>query len=165
MVLHRRQPLGLARARQRARGLDTIRPGNDVNTTTDETPPRKDRRIFIVEDESLVAMMIEAMVEELGARVAGTHNDIKGALAFVATSHTEIDAAVLDLNLGGQRSYDIAAALLGHGIPVVFSTGYDDGAIPAEWRHVPRLSKPFQLDELAQALDTALTTRLDAAQS
>ena len=136
-----------------------------MNTNSDGSPPRKDRRIFIVEDESLVAMMIEAMVEELGARVAGTHNDINGALAFVAASHAAIDVAVLDLNLGGQRSYDIAAALLGHGIPVVFSTGYDDDAIPAEWRHVPRLSKPFLLNELALALDTALTTRPDAAET
>lgn len=127
-----------------------------MNTDPAPIPPRKDRRIFIVEDESLVAMMIEAMVEELGASVAGTRGGIQEALAFVAASHAEIDIAVLDLNLGGQRSYDIAAALLQRGIPIVFSTGYDDGAIPAEWRHVPRLSKPFQLEELAQALDAAL---------
>lgn len=140
-------------------------PGHDVNTAPEPSLARKRPRILIVEDESLVAMMIEAMVEELGASVAGTHSDVDGALAFVTASHTAIDIAVLDLNLGGRHSYDIATALLGHDIPIVFSTGYDDGAIPVEWRHVPRLSKPFQLEELAQALDTAYATRPDAAET
>lgn len=127
-----------------------------MNTDPDWSRSLKDRRIFIVEDESLVAMMIEAMVEELGAVVAGSRDNVVEALAFVTAAHESIDIAVLDLNLGGQRSYEIAAALLAHRIPIVFSTGYDDGAIPLEWRQVPRLSKPFQLEELAQALDTAL---------
>lgn len=136
-----------------------------MNTAPEPSLAHKRRRVLIVEDESLVAMMIEAMVEELGASVAGTHGDVDGALAFVADAHAAIDVAVLDLNLGGKHSYDIAAALLGHDIPIVFSTGYDDGAIPAEWRHVPRLSKPFQLEELAQALDSAYATRPDAAET
>jgi CheY-like chemotaxis protein len=134
-----------------------------VNTEPEPSLVRKHRRIFLVEDESLVAMMIEAMIEELGGSVAGTRSNAPEALAFVAASHAAIDIAVLDLNLGGKHSYDIAAALLERGIPVVFSTGYDDGAIPAEWRHVPRLSKPFQLNELAQALDTALMAKPDGA--
>lgn len=123
------------------------------------------RRVFIVEDEPLVAMMTEAMVEEVGGTVAGTRDTLADALAFAADAHESIDVALLDLNLGGQPSYEVAAALLVHGIPVVFSTGYDDGAIPPEWRHVPRLEKPFQIEELVRALDTALTTGRDAAET
>ncbi|ADH87983.1 response regulator receiver protein [Ancylobacter novellus DSM 506] len=117
------------------------------------------QRIFIVEDEALVAMMMEAMIEELGAVVVGTEARIGDALNFVAQRHGEIDVAVLDLNLGGSRSYDIAQAINGHGIPIVFSTGYDDGTIEDAWREHPLLSKPFQLAELEGALARALGTR------
>lgn len=117
------------------------------------------QRIFIVEDEALVAMMMEAMIEELGAVVVGTEARIPEALNFVAQRHGDIDVAVLDLNLGGSRSYDIAQAISGHGIPIVFSTGYDDGTIEDAWRNHPLLSKPFQLAELQGALARALGTR------
>lgn len=116
-------------------------------------------RIFIVEDETLVAMMIEAMVEELGAIVVGTESRPADALDFVAAHHHEIDIAMLDLNLGTGHSYDIAAAIAGHGIPIVFSTGYTDGAIDEAWRDCPLLSKPFQLADLEGALARALGGR------
>ncbi|MCK0196392.1 response regulator [Ancylobacter sp. 6x-1] len=115
-------------------------------------------RIFILEDESLVSMMIEAMVEELGAIVVASHTQLKAAMDFVASNHSEIDVAVLDVNLGGTRSYAVADVLRNHGAPFVFSTGYDDGSIPPEWLGYPRVRKPFQLDELADALKTALNS-------
>ena len=117
------------------------------------------RKIFLVEDESLVALMIEAMIEELGASVIGTESKIEESLAFVARRHSEIDVAVLDLNLGGARSYDIAQALADNGIPLVFSTGYSDDAILPEWRGRPLLGKPFQLAELENALKGAIAAR------
>jgi len=116
-------------------------------------------KIFLVEDESLVALMIEAMIEELGASVIGTESKIEESLAFVARRHSEIDVAVLDLNLGGARSYDIAQALADNGIPLVFSTGYSDDAILPEWRGRPLLGKPFQLAELENALKGAIAAR------
>ena len=116
-------------------------------------------KIFLVEDESLVALMIEAMIEELGASVIGTESKIEESLAFVARRHSEIDVAVLDLNLGGARSYDIAQALADNGIPLVFSTGYSDDAILPEWRGRPLLGKPFQLAELENALKGAVAAR------
>ncbi|MBS7539332.1 response regulator [Ancylobacter lacus] len=115
-------------------------------------------RIFILEDESLVSMMIEAMVEELGGVVLASHTQLQPAMEFIADRHTEIDVAVLDVNLGGTRSYPVADALRSRGAPFVFSTGYDDGAIPPEWLEYPRVRKPFQLDELADALKAALGT-------
>ncbi|MFT0860983.1 response regulator [Ancylobacter sp. G4_0304] len=119
-------------------------------------------RIFIVEDESLVALMIEAMVEELGARVVGSARRIDEALEFVGSSHEDIDIALLDINLGGTHSYEIAHAVAGRGIPLVFSTGYDDGSIVEEWRGQPLLSKPFQLAELQAALGSAIASRARA---
>lgn len=117
--------------------------------------PIAGRRILVVEDESLVAMMIEAMVEEIGGEVAGSVSDRSGALAVIEDG-TAFDAVILDVNLGGDRSYEVARQLVERGIPMVFSTGYDDGAIPPEWRALPRLRKPFQLAELAEALSLAL---------
>lgn len=117
------------------------------------------QRIFVVEDETLVAMMIEGMIEELGATVIGTESRPDGALDFVASRHCEIDVAMLDLNLGTGHSYAIAEAIAGHGIPIVFSTGYTDGAIDAAWRDRPLLNKPFQLADLEGALARALALR------
>lgn len=117
------------------------------------------RRVFLVEDESLVAMMIEEMLEELGATVVGTESGVTSALDFVASRHSEIDVALLDLNLNGNRSYDVAMAASGHGIPVVFATGYADDDIVAEWRGRPTLAKPFRLAELEGALVLALDSR------
>jgi len=117
------------------------------------------RRVFIVEDESLVAMMMEAMIEELGATVVGSKGRIAEALDFIAARHNEIDVAVLDLNLGGARSYPVASAVNKHGIPIVFSTGYQDGDISDEWRDYPMINKPFQLSELQLAIAQALRAR------
>lgn len=118
------------------------------------------RRVFVVEDETLVAAMIEAMVEELGAVVIGSETRIGDALSFIDRRHGEIDIALLDLNLGEGRSYDIAQAVSGHGIPIVFSTGYTDGAIDEPWRNRPLLSKPFRLVDLQGALASALAARV-----
>lgn len=117
------------------------------------------RRVFLVEDETLVALMIEQMVEELGGTVVGSEAGIDGALDFLATHHSEIDVALLDVNLNGNRSYDVAQAVTGHGIPLVFATGYADDDIIAEWRSRPVLAKPFRLAELEGALVLALEPR------
>ncbi|MBS7542055.1 response regulator [Ancylobacter oerskovii] len=117
------------------------------------------RGVFVVEDEPLVALMIEAMIEELGAVVIGSARRLPDALDFVAARHQEIDVALLDLNLGGIASYDVAQAASDQGIPVVFSTGYDDEAISEPWRSLPLLSKPFQLAQLEDALASAVVTR------
>ncbi|WP_428029215.1 response regulator [Ancylobacter sp.] len=122
----------------------------------DDQPPLSGQRVFIVEDETLVAMMIEGMLEELGATVVGNESRSDDALNFVASRHGEIDVAMLDLNLGTGHSYAIAEAIAGHGIPIVFSTGYTDSAIDAAWRSCPVLNKPFQLADLQGALSRAL---------
>jgi len=117
------------------------------------------RRVFLVEDETLVALMIEQMVEELGGKVVGTEVGISGALDFLARHHSQIDVALLDVNLNGTRSYDVAEAVTGHGIPLVFATGYADDDIVAEWRSRPVLAKPFRLADLEGALALALEPR------
>ncbi len=133
--------------------------GEGVAGRMEERHELAGQRVFIVEDETLVAAMIEAMVEELGAVVVGTESRIASALSFVAARHRDFDVAVLDLNLGDGHSYDIAHAVSSHGIPIVFSTGYTGCAIDEAWRNRPLLNKPFQLADLENALARALAER------
>jgi CheY-like chemotaxis protein len=109
-------------------------------------------RILIVEDEPLIAMMLEDYLESMGKQLAGTADAVAPALELVAAGG--IDAAILDVNLrGGERSWAVADALAERGIPFVFATGGDEGGI-AE-RHSARavLAKPFTMDSVARALD------------
>jgi len=81
------------------------------------------RRVLIVEDESLIAMLAEDFLIELGVTVVGPATTIDGAIAMIETQ--EIDAAVLDLNIRGERSDRVADALRLRGIPIVCATGMD----------------------------------------
>lgn len=110
------------------------------------------QRILIVEDEPLIAMMLEDFLDVLGKQLAGQADNVADALALIDAGG--IDAAILDVNLrGGEKSWPIADALAARGIPFVFATGgSQDGLIDAH-RARPTLSKPFTMDGVAKALD------------
>ena len=113
-------------------------------------------RVLVLEDEVLVSMMIEDMLEELGCVVVGPFARVADALARISTGEGGIDLAILDVNVAGTRSYPAAEALARTETPFVFSTGYDEGGMPAEWRGRPQLRKPFMLGELERVLTAAL---------
>jgi len=106
--------------------------------------------IFIVEDDALIAMLIEDMLADLGYRVCASAPDLERALA--AARDTEFDAAILDVSLAGQSSLPVAKLLDERGKPYLYATGY--GAAPDGSRPdtLPVLRKPFQLSELEQAM-------------
>src|SRR5437764_10549438 len=79
-------------------------------------------RVLIVEDEPLLAMMLEDMVLQLGHSVAEILDNLASATAAVENSH--FDIAVLDVNLRGQKSFPVAEALASRNIPFLFATGY-----------------------------------------
>ncbi len=109
-------------------------------------------QILIVEDEPLIAMMLEDFLEVLDKGVAGTVDSVADALSRI--SQGGIDGAILDVNLrGGEKSTAIAEALADGGIPFVFATGGGDDGIDARFRDRPRLQKPFTMDGVAKALD------------
>ncbi|MCJ8521867.1 hypothetical protein MUU54_24395, partial [Rhizobium tarimense] len=64
--------------------------------------------------------------------------------------------AVLDINLGGERSFPVAEILRNRGVPFMFSTGYGRNGLPAELSDAPVLSKPFSPKELEETLSSAL---------
>ena len=118
------------------------------------TEPLKGLRVFVVEDEGLVAMLIETYLEDLGCEVVGHAARLDEAMAKART--LALDAAVLDVNLAGRLSYPVAELLLARDVRVVFATGYGSTGLPNEWRCIPILAKPFKPEQLADALRAVL---------
>jgi CheY-like chemotaxis protein len=111
-------------------------------------------RVLIIEDEMLVAMLLEDLLSELGYEPAGPVGRLEEALA--AARGEAVDAALLDVNLNGKATYAVADILSERGIPFVFATGYGAGGIPERYRSCPILTKPFRCDDLARVLAEAL---------
>jgi len=111
----------------------------------------KGRRVLIVEDDYFLAYDMKDEFARAGAEVVGPIGRVSDALRLVARGEP-LDAAVLDINLGGQMVYCVADALRARNVPFVFTTGYDAEAIPAEYAAVARYEKPTQLAKLGEAL-------------
>jgi CheY-like chemotaxis protein len=118
--------------------------------------PLSGRRVLVVEDEMLVAMLLEDMLADLGCTVVGPAARVEQALAMIETA-ASLDAAVLDLNINGQKSYPVADALVAGGVPFVFATGYGPHSLMSGYSWFPLLQKPFKRLELGKALMKLLT--------
>ncbi len=108
------------------------------------------KRVLVIEDEAIVAMLIEEMLLDLGCQIAGHARTLPEALA--AARDDDFDIAVLDVNLAGQQSYPVADALTARRIPFVYLSGYGASALrPNEpvWRIC---RKPFTGPSLTDAL-------------
>lgn len=123
-----------------------------------------DRRILIVEDESLVAMLLETILEDMGCTPAGPIATVAEALAFLAGDEV-IDAALLDVNVAGHEVFPVAAELEARGIPFVFSTGYGEGGLPDGWRGRPTIQKPFTEAAIREVLISTLANAETSAAS
>src|SRR5436190_8745973 len=121
--------------------------------------PLSGAKVLVLEDETLVSMMVEDMLLDLGCEVVGPFAKLDQALAYIDGGDAQIDAALLDVNLGGVRSFPMAEALAGKGVPFVFTTGYDESGLPDIWRGRPTLRKPFMMGEMAEALKKALPAK------
>jgi light-regulated signal transduction histidine kinase (bacteriophytochrome)/CheY-like chemotaxis protein len=114
-------------------------------------PDQQGFRILIVEDSFLLLADLETVFDILGWTVVGTASRKAEALAMVASK--SFDAALLDVNLDGEMSWDVAALLKEKGIPFVFSTGYDVSRIlPQQFAGSAILGKPFNINELESSL-------------
>jgi DNA-binding response OmpR family regulator len=107
-------------------------------------------RILIVEDETMIAMMIEDFLKELGWNMVDWAGTIERAVAIARD--TDIDVALLDVNLRGQDTFGVADILSERRVPFVFATGYGADGVAERFRGVPTLTKPFRRDELDRAL-------------
>jgi CheY-like chemotaxis protein len=98
----------------------------------------------------MVSMLIEDMLTDLGCQVVGPASRLDEAMQLAAT--TELDCAVLDVNLGGQPIFPLADLLRERGRPFAFATGYGDAGLREVDRGTPVLQKPFREGDLARVL-------------
>jgi CheY-like chemotaxis protein len=107
-------------------------------------------RVLLVEDEAMIAMLMEDMLSELECDVVATVGELQEALAIAGTG--AFDLAFLDVNLRGSPVYPVAAALRARGIPFVFVTGYGTSGVDPAHPDAPVLQKPFQGRDLEAVL-------------
>lgn len=107
-------------------------------------------KIFVVEDEALISMMIEDTLERIGFEVAGVAAKLADALSKARTM--DFDAAILDVNLDGEKSFPVADVLAERGTPFVFASGYGRDILPSRYAGVPVLVKPFEPRAVGEAL-------------
>ena len=106
--------------------------------------------MLLVEPQVIVAMEVEDMLRAAGCEVIGPVGTLQAAITL---AHEEVlDAAVLDVDLDGEKVYPAAEALHTRGIPFILATGYGESTLPEKWRDQPRLSKPFRREQLEQLL-------------
>lgn len=119
------------------------------------TEPLSGRRVLVVEDEFLVAMLLETILEDMGCTPVGPASNIDDGEAM-ARDTVGLDAALLDVNVAGRQVFPVAAALKERGVPFVFSTGYGEGGLPDEWRGTTTIQKPFTEAAVRDALMKAM---------
>lgn len=115
------------------------------------------RRVLLVEDESLVAMLAEDMLLDLGCEVVVAMR-LDRALNHARTER--FDLAVLDVNLGDARSYPIADLLFENGTPFLFATGYGKQGLDTDYQAVPVVQKPYQIGQMEHLLIHLLTCEI-----
>lgn len=117
-------------------------------------PAQSRCRVLVVEDESIIAMLVEDMVEDFGSEVVGPATTIDKALSLARNA--DLNAAILDINVGGSVIFPVADVLRARGIPVIFSTGYGANGLPPRFLDCATLRKPFTDEALRDALRHAL---------
>lgn len=111
------------------------------------------RTILVVEDEPLIAMMLEDFLESLGHSVTATCETLKEALDEAEKG--DFDLAILDVNLKGESVWPLAERLRDKQIPFILATGGHVDPPPAEFADVPVIEKPYTVDRVTPALEAA----------
>lgn len=112
------------------------------------------RSILVVEDEPLIAMMLEDFLESLGHEVRVTCETIECALDAIEDGG--FDVAILDVNLKGESVWPVAHKLREKNIPFVIATGGHVEPPPPEFANAPVIEKPYTVDRVTPALEAAL---------
>lgn len=132
---------------------ESVRAGMSM---TSRTSTLQDLRVLIVEDETLVAMLLEDMLVDEGCKIAGVAPRLAASLDIIGKAPDSFDVAILDVNVAGEPVFPVAEALAAADKPFVFATGYGNAGLPATWRHRPTIQKPFGQAEVASAIAAAV---------
>ena len=120
--------------------------------------PPESFRILVVEDSFLLVMTIQSLLEDLGWVVVGPATRKPEALALAHSA--TFDAALLDVNLDGETSWDVAAVLRSRGIPFVFGTGYDvSSVLPDDLSGSAIIPKPYRATDIEQRLREVIAAK------
>jgi CheY-like chemotaxis protein len=112
------------------------------------------KRVLIVEDEALVALLIEDVLADFACVPVGPCNTLATALAAVETE--TFDVALLDINLFGEKVYPVAYALAERHIPFLFVSGYGEAGVPPDRRDWKVCAKPFKINDLVSMLSAVI---------
>lgn len=107
-------------------------------------------RVLVVEDDLAIAMGLEAVLADAGYQVVGPVGWLSQALQ--TAERETLDAALLDVNLSGERVFPLADALMDRGVPFIFLTGYGTDGLPDRYRRCPTLTKPYRPEALLSVL-------------
>jgi CheY-like chemotaxis protein len=124
------------------------------STPASTDPQFNGRDILVVEDEEMIASVIEEMLLDLGCRQVWIAGSTKDAEAVLAQHRPH--AAILDVNLGGDSGFHLAQSLIDAKIPFVFATGYGRHGLPEQWAASPIMQKPFKMETLQAVLGAIL---------
>jgi len=127
---------------------------------TAQTSPLAGLRILVVDDEPLVAMMIEDLLADFGCEVVGPVGSVAEALALVEAGG--LSGALLDVNLGGELVYPVAEALRDANVPFAFVTGYAGLGVAADFAAAPMLRKPLDIQRFGDQVVAALIASVDS---
>jgi DNA-binding response OmpR family regulator len=107
-------------------------------------------RILVVEDETILAMMVEDVLLDEGYSVVGPFARVAAALQ--AAELEALDAALLDVNLAGEMVFPVAEMLARRGVPFLLMTGYDNRNLGKAYQDWPVVMKPYRLDDVVARL-------------
>ena len=116
--------------------------------------PGEPFRLLLVEDEALIALMLEDMVEGMGCAVTALAPRV--ALGVAMADSGNFDVAILDVNVAGENVEPVAERLAAKGVPFIFATGYGEAGVPLRYRDRPVVAKPFRPDQLEAAIQKAV---------
>ena len=128
--------------------------GMMVNTGAAAAEDLRGIRVFLVEDESLIMMLLEDIMTDLEIEVVRSALTLKEALDAALT--VDAQAAILDINLAGDPIFPVAERLAARGIPLIFASGYGATTLPDAWKNRTTLPKPFSAIQVEAALRTVL---------
>jgi CheY-like chemotaxis protein len=129
----------------------------DQGTAMNATPQGDGLAILVVDDETLIAMLLEDVLLDLGCTVVGPAATVAQSLALVEGGRT-LDGALLDINLRGELVYPVADVLAARGVPFVFITGNALHGIDPHYAAIPAVAKPFSSETIIEVVKKIRST-------
>ena len=111
-------------------------------------------RILLVEDSPVVGPFTADLLSELGYTVIGPAPNMATARTLIETE--EFDAAVMDIHIRGERVFPLCELLDAKAVPFLLTSGYADWQIPDKWSNRPKLTKPYKIEDVEDALGALL---------